>query len=116
VTDSRGYPFSYSELHADSVYDEPLRSQKARKNLPAIADHSEMVAADLGCGNGLLLELTHARVGRYYGVDFSSEFDEVKVSYLSHYLRSLSWLHGFSSVPVVGKYLKARRLFFECLA
>ena len=42
-------------------------------------------------------------------------FNEVKVSYLSHYLRALSWLHGFSSIPVVGKYLKAR-LFLECLA
>jgi cyclopropane fatty-acyl-phospholipid synthase-like methyltransferase len=42
-------------------------------------------------------------------------FNEVKVSYLSHYLRTLSWLHAFSSVPVVGKYLKAR-LFIECIA
>jgi hypothetical protein len=42
-------------------------------------------------------------------------FKEVKVSYLSHYLRTLSWVHAFSSVPIVGKYLKAR-LFIECIA
>jgi len=195
--------------------------------LPYMDLGPEMVVADLGCGNGLLLELTHDRVGKYHGVDFSSEFieearrrqaqagirnasfhvesitefcdrndgaldrvfaldfaehvydedlipiaasirrslreggrlyihtpnltffleflkdkgicrqlpehvavrsadqyvsllrgvgfKEVKVVYLPHYLRTLSWLHGFSSVPVVGKYLKAR-LFFECLA
>jgi 2-polyprenyl-6-hydroxyphenyl methylase/3-demethylubiquinone-9 3-methyltransferase len=195
--------------------------------LPFMDLGPDMVVADLGCGNGLLLELTHDRVGQYHGVDFSSEFieearrrqaqigisnasfhietitefcdrhegaldrvfaldftehvydedlipiatsirrslreggrlyihtpnltfflellkdkgicrqfpehiavrsadqyvsllrgvgfREVKVSYLSHYLGALSWLHAFSSVPAVGKYLKAR-LFIECLA
>jgi cyclopropane fatty-acyl-phospholipid synthase-like methyltransferase len=195
--------------------------------LPFMDLSPDMVVADLGCGNGLLLELAHARVGQYHGVDFSSEFieearrrqvragirnasfhiesitefcnrhegafdrvfaldftehvydedlipiaasiqrslreggrlyihtpnltfflellkdrgfcrqfpehvavrnadqyisllrgvgfNEVKILYLSHYLRTLSWLHGFSSIPVVGKYLKAR-LFLECRA
>ncbi len=33
-----------------------------------------MVVADLGCGNGLLLEQVHTQVHRYDGVDFSPEF------------------------------------------
>ncbi len=207
-------------------YHQEDRGRLARL-LPLMDLGPDMVVADLGCGNGLLLELTHARVGHYHGVDFSSEFieearrrqaqagisnasfhiesitefcdrhegaldrvfaldftehvydeelipiaasirrslreggrlyihtpnltfflellkdkgflrqfpehvavrsadqyvsllrgvgfNEVKVSYLSHYLKTLSWLHAFSSAPIVGKYLKAR-LFFECLA
>ena len=38
-----------------------------------------MVVADLGCGNGLLLEHIHTRVHHYDGVDFSPEFiDEAR--------------------------------------
>ncbi len=35
--DSRGYPLGYPEPHADSVYDESLRSQKARPFLECLA-------------------------------------------------------------------------------
>jgi 2-polyprenyl-6-hydroxyphenyl methylase/3-demethylubiquinone-9 3-methyltransferase len=35
-----------------------------------------MTVADLACGNGLLLDLIHDRVGGYHGVDFSEEFIE----------------------------------------
>jgi 2-polyprenyl-6-hydroxyphenyl methylase/3-demethylubiquinone-9 3-methyltransferase len=34
----------------------------------------EMTVADLGCGNGLLLDVIAHRVGHYFGVDFSDEF------------------------------------------
>lgn len=34
----------------------------------------DMTVADLGCGNGLLLDVLYGRVGTYYGVDFSDEF------------------------------------------
>ncbi len=44
--------------------------------LPFMDLGPDMVVADMGCGNGLMLELTHARVGQYHGVDFSSEFIE----------------------------------------
>lgn len=42
--------------------------------LPLIDLGTEMVVADLGCGDGLLLDLLHDRVGHYHGIDFSSEF------------------------------------------
>ena len=32
------------------------------------------VVADFACGNGMLLDLIHDKVGTYYGVDFSEEF------------------------------------------
>ncbi len=40
-------------------------------------------------------------------------FSEVKVTYLPHYLRRLSWIHTFSRFPLCGPYLRAR-LFIEC--
>jgi cyclopropane fatty-acyl-phospholipid synthase-like methyltransferase len=45
------------------------------KRLVDRADLSDdMAVADLGCGNGLLLDVLHGRVATYYGVDFSDEF------------------------------------------
>jgi cyclopropane fatty-acyl-phospholipid synthase-like methyltransferase len=35
---------------------------------------NDMTVADLGCGNGLLLDVLHGRVENYHGVDFSNEF------------------------------------------
>ena len=35
---------------------------------------TDMTVVDLGCGNGLLLDVLYGRVGTYYGVDFCDEF------------------------------------------
>lgn len=44
---------------------------------------NDMTVADLGCGNGLLLDVLHGRVRNYYGVDFSNEFiDEARQKHI----------------------------------
>jgi len=40
-------------------------------------------------------------------------FSRVEPSFLPHYLPTLAWLHAFSRVPGVGRFLRAR-LFIEC--
>ena len=42
-------------------------------------------------------------------------FRDIKVSYLSHYLPPLSWLHPLRHLPLAGRFFQAR-LFIECTA
>ena len=53
-------------------YHQEERSRLARL-LPLLDLGSESTVADFGCGNGLLLELIHDRIGAYHGVDFSED-------------------------------------------
>jgi len=47
---------------------------RLRRLVPRMALDRDQVVLDVGCGNGLLLDLIHERVGAYHGVDFSDEF------------------------------------------
>ena len=48
--------------------------RRLQRLLPLIDFHSDDVVCDYGCGNGMLLELIHSKVGFYCGVDFSEDF------------------------------------------
>jgi 2-polyprenyl-3-methyl-5-hydroxy-6-metoxy-1,4-benzoquinol methylase len=80
VTESRGYQFGYSDLHADSVFDEALRSQKARKNLAVIADYAEtaqlslpdLSLLDVGCSSGFFAHVCGPYFRDVVGIDIDA--------------------------------------------
>lgn len=43
----------------------------------------------------------------------SAGFGEAEVTFLPHYLKSLSWLHWFAAIPLLGRFLRAR-IFISC--
>jgi len=47
---------------------------RLRRLLPYFDLQARDVVADFGCGNGMLAELVHNKVGEYAGVDFSAAF------------------------------------------
>jgi cyclopropane fatty-acyl-phospholipid synthase-like methyltransferase len=62
----------YRSDYVSSYHQEP---GPRLERLIDLADLSaDMTVVDFGCGNGLLLDVLHGRVGTYYGVDFSDEF------------------------------------------
>jgi len=63
------------------------------------ADHSGEASVPSGCGLRWLLE--------------QCSFANVHVRYLAHYLFPASALHGLSTLPLVGRYFRAR-LFLTC--
>jgi len=64
---------------------------------------------DLACGNGLLLDLLHDRVGSYLGVDFSSEFIEAA----TERARRLGWSKGAFVCSDIEEYLDRRTAGFD---
>ena len=62
----------YDQSYVDH-YD-PHAVQRMRRMLPFIDLSGREVVADVGCGNGVLLDLIGHKVREYVGVDFSEEF------------------------------------------
>ena len=65
-------------LHGSGYVERYHQSDQGRlaQLVPLMSLETGMVVADLGCGNGLLLDQIHPQVRHYDGVDFSAEFIE----------------------------------------
>jgi 2-polyprenyl-3-methyl-5-hydroxy-6-metoxy-1,4-benzoquinol methylase len=75
------YQFGFSKMHHDEMYDEKMRSVKARKTLSVLDDYllkhgketARLDMLDIGCSTGFMTKLYAQRFRKVTGIDIDKE-------------------------------------------